>query len=134
MQLYLFFFKLLMIPEIAITLNQISACIAYKSVSCKRHVILFWRNNFLLWVSFVFILYLIWTSLPRGFAEERRFLKIRPLQKTFQPQQINKMLHGKNLGFFHLGSPKTAFLMRNLTIDPCHLGIFPNKRITTFNF
>ena len=130
MQLYLFFFKLLMIPEIAITLNQISACIAYKSAACKRHVIVFWRNNFLLWVCFVFILNFIWTSLPRGFAGERRFLEIRPLQETFQPQQTNKMLHGNN----PKSSPKTAFLMRNLPIDPCNLGIFSNKRITPYNF
>ena len=33
--------KLLMIPEIVIILNQISACIAYKSVAYKRHVMLF---------------------------------------------------------------------------------------------
>ena len=34
-------FKLLMIPEIVIMLNQISACVAYKSVAYKRHVMLF---------------------------------------------------------------------------------------------
>ena len=46
MQWYLIFFKLLMIPEIvyylflAIILNQISACISYKSVAYKRHAML----------------------------------------------------------------------------------------------
>ena len=50
MRLYLFFFKLLMIPETVIILNPISTCIAYKSVPYKRLVMLFWRNNFLLWV------------------------------------------------------------------------------------
>ena len=39
---------------------------------------------------------------------------------------------GKNLGFFHLGTPKTAFLMRNLHIDPCNLGIFPSKQGHSF--
>ena len=29
---------------------------------------------------------------------------------------------------FHLGIPKTAFLMRNLPTDPRKLGIFPNKQ------
>ena len=48
MQFYLFFFKLIMIPEKVIILNQISACIAYTSVTYKRNVMLFWRNNFLL--------------------------------------------------------------------------------------
>ena len=34
----LVFLKLLMIPEIVITLNQISASIAYKSVTYKRQI------------------------------------------------------------------------------------------------
>ena len=60
----------IMIPEIVIIFNQISACIAYKSVAYKRHVMLFWRNNFLLWVFCVFILYFIWTIFPDKYIEK----------------------------------------------------------------
>ena len=35
---------------------------------------------------------------------------------------------GKNLGVFHQGTPKTAFLMRNLPMDTGNLGIYPNKQ------
>ena len=38
----LFFFWLFLIPEIVITSNQILACVAYKSVAYKRHVMLFY--------------------------------------------------------------------------------------------
>ena len=34
---------------------------------------------------------------------------------------------GKNLGFLDLGTPKTAFLMRNLPIDSRNLGIFAQQ-------
>ena len=37
----LVFRKFLMMPEIVITLNQISTCIAYKSYAYRRHEILF---------------------------------------------------------------------------------------------
>ena len=57
MQFYLLFFKLLLIPEKVIIFNQTSACISYKSVTYQRHVMLFWRNNFLLWVFCVFMVY-----------------------------------------------------------------------------
>ena len=40
----------------------------------------------------------------------------------------------KIVGLFHLGTPKTAFLMKNLTIDPCIQGIFPNKWGYSFQF
>ena len=35
------FLKLLIIPETGIILNQMSACITFKSVAYKRHVTLF---------------------------------------------------------------------------------------------
>ena len=38
------------------------------------------------------------------------------------------------IGFFHLGTPETAFLVRNLPIDPCNLGIFHNKPGYPFQF
>ena len=41
---------------------------------------------------------------------------------------------GENLRLFHLGTPKTAFLMRNLPIDTRNLGIFPNKQGHSFQF
>ena len=41
---------------------------------------------------------------------------------------------GKNLGVFHLGTPKTAFLMRNLPMDTHNLGIYPNKQTHSFRF
>ena len=40
----------------------------------------------------------------------------------------------KNLGFFHLGTLKTAFLMINLPIDPRNVGIFPTNTVAPFNF
>ena len=45
-----------------------------------------------------------------------------------------KALWGKIWWFFHIGNPKTAFLMKNLPIDPCNLGIFPNKQGHSFQF
>ena len=62
------------------------------------------------------------------FSGQSRLLKIMPLRETFQLQQTNKNLMGKNLGFFHLGTTKTAFFIRNLPIDARNLGIFPNKQ------
>ena len=41
---------------------------------------------------------------------------------------------GKNRGFFHLGTLETAFLVRNLPIDPCNLDIFHNKHSHSFQF
>ena len=41
---------------------------------------------------------------------------------------------GKNLGVFHQGTPKTAFLMRNLTMDTGSLGIYPNKEDHSIQF
>ena len=42
---------------------------------------------------------------------------------------------GEKLGvFFHLASPKTALLMRNLPLDPCKLGILPNTWGHYFQF
>ena len=64
------FVKLLIIPEIAIILNQISSRIAYKSIAYKRHVMLFWRNKFLLWVFCVFVLYFIWTIFPNKYFQK----------------------------------------------------------------
>ena len=49
MQLYFFFCQRLLIHEIVVISNQISACSACKSVAYKINVMLFWRNNFLLW-------------------------------------------------------------------------------------
>ena len=45
-----------------------------------------------------------------------------------------KGLMGKNLGFFHLGTPKTAFLVRDIPIDPCNLGIFHDRQGHSFQF
>ena len=53
MQLYWFFLCSLWYLRLLLFFNQNSDCIAYKSVAYKRHVMLFWRNNFLLWVFFV---------------------------------------------------------------------------------
>ena len=41
---------------------------------------------------------------------------------------------GKNLGVFHLGTPKTAFLMRNLPMDTVIWAFTPTNRVTHFNF
>ena len=71
-QLYLFFFKLLMMPEMVIILNQISARITYKIVTYTRHKMLFWRNNFLLWVFCVFILYFIRIIFPNKYCQKWR--------------------------------------------------------------
>ena len=35
---------------------------------------------------------------------------------------------GKNLGLFNQGTPKTAFLIRNLRMDTGDLGIYLNKQ------
>ena len=37
-------------------------------------------------------------------------------------------------GFFHLPSPKTPLLIRNLPLDPCKLGILPNTWGHYFQF
>ena len=54
MQLYLFYFKLFMIPEMVIIVNQISACLAYRSVT----------------TFCVFILYFIWTIIPNKYCQK----------------------------------------------------------------
>ena len=71
---------------------------------------------------------------PRSFSGQRRFLELWPLWETFQLQQTNKRPYGKKLGFFHLGTPKPAFLMRNLPIDLRSLDIFNNKQGHSFQF
>ena len=70
MQLYLFFFNLLMIHETIIILNQISPYIAYTSAAYKRYPMLFWRNNFLFWAFCVFIPYFIWTIFPNKYFQK----------------------------------------------------------------
>ena len=66
---------------------------------------------------------------------QSRLLEIRPLRETFQLQQINKRPYGiKNLGVFHLCTPKTSFLMRNLLMVTRNLGIYPNKQGHAFQF
>ena len=67
----------------------------------------------------------LYKHVPRSFSGQRRFLEIRPLWEMFQLLQTKKRPHGKNLWFFHLGTPKTAFLMKNLHIDPNNLDVFP---------
>ena len=66
----LVFLKLLMLPENVVSLNQISACIAYQTVAYKRHVMLSWRNNFPVRVFCVFILYFIWTIFPDRYFQK----------------------------------------------------------------
>ena len=66
------------------------------------------------------------------FSGQSRFLEIRLLWETFQLQQITK--REKNLGIFHLGTPKTAFLMRNSPTDTLILGIYPNNQGHSFQF
>ena len=68
----------------AIILNQISACISYKSSTYKRHVMRFWRNNFCLSCMY--------------------FLKIFP-NKCFQINISEVEGLGKNMksGFDHTG-------------------------------
>ena len=68
--------------------------------------------------------------MPWSFLGQMGFLEIRPLQETYQLQQTNK----KFGVFFHLDTPKTAFLMRNLPIDPRNLGISRNKQDYSFQF
>ena len=58
----------------------------------------------------------------------------KPLRETYQLQQTNKRSHVERHRFFHLATPKTAFLMRNLPIDPRNLGIFPNKQDHSLQF
>ena len=71
----------------------------------------------------------------QDFSAQSRLLGITPLRETFQRQQTNKRPHGEKLrGFFHLASPKTALLMRNLPLDPCKLGILPNTWGHYFQF
>ena len=55
-------------------------------------------------------------------------------RETFQLQKINKRSYGKNLGFFHVEHSKTAFLMRNLSIDTRNLSIFSDKQGHSFQF
>ena len=64
----------------------------------------------------------LYKHVSRSFSGQRRFLEIRPLWEILQTK---KRPHGKNLWFFHLGTPKTAFLMKNLHIDPHNLDVFP---------
>ena len=54
--------------------------------------------------------------------------------KHFSYKKYTKGLMGENLRFFHLGTLKAAFLMRNLPIDTCYLGIFINKQGHSFQF
>ena len=39
---------------------------------------------------------------------------------------------GKKLGVFHLGTPKSTFLMRKISMDTRNLGIYPNKQGRSF--
>ena len=55
-------------------------------------------------------------------------------KKHFSYSKQTKGLMGKNLGFFHWGTPKTASLMRNLPMNTHNLGIYPNKRGHSFQF
>ena len=61
----------------------------------------------------------LYKHVTRSFSGQRRFLEIRPLWEIFQLLQTKKRPHGKNLWFFHLGTPK------NLHIDPHNLDVFP---------
>ena len=40
----------------------------------------------------------------------------------------------EKFGLFHLGTPATAFLVRNLPIDPCNLRIFHNEQGRSVQF
>ena len=69
------------------------------------------------------------------FLRQGKLLEIRSLQETFQLQQINKRPYGEKFGaFYRLGTPRTAFLLTNLPINACILGIFPNKKGPSFQF
>ena len=69
------------------------------------------------------------------FSGQSSFLEIKPLRETFQLQQKKqKTSWGKIWIFFHLGTPKTAFLMKNLLIDPRNMDIFPYKQGHSFQF
>ena len=61
----------------------------------------------------------------------RNYATPRNISATTNKQ---KALRGKIWWFFHISNPKTAFLMKNLPIDPCNLGIFPNKQCHSFQF
>ena len=41
---------------------------------------------------------------------------------------------GKILGVFHLGTPKTVFLMRHLPMDTRNLAIYANRQGHLFQF
>ena len=45
-----------------------------------------------------------------------------------------KALWGNIWAIFHLATPKTAFLVRNLPIDPRNLGILHNKQGHSIQF
>ena len=70
----------------------------------------------------------------RSFSRQGRFLEIWPLREMFQLQQTNKRLHGEKLVFLQLATPKAAFLMKTVPIDPHNLGIFPNKQSHSLQF
>ena len=68
------------------------------------------------------------------FSRQSRLREIRLFRETFQLQQTNKRPHGKKIWVFFIGSPKTAFLMKNLPMDTRNLGIYPNKQGHSFQF
>ena len=84
----LVFLKLLMIPEIAITLNEISACIAYKSVTYKRHVM----------ISCKFFVCLFCISFGQYFQINRGFGKNikRELDHIGNGEGVSKLLRTMN--------------------------------------
>ena len=45
----------------------------------------------------------------------------------------NKKPHREEFGVFHLGTPKTVFLLRNLPLDPLNLDNFPTNKVSPFN-
>ena len=61
----------------------------------------------------------------------RNKVTLRDISATTYKQ---KALWGKIWVFFHLGTPETAFLVRNIPIDSCNLGIFDNKQGHSFKF
>ena len=55
------------------------------------------------------------------FSRQSTLLEIRLLRETFQLQKKDKKPYGEKMGVSDLGTPKTAFLMRNLPIDTRNL-------------
>ena len=93
-------FKLLIIPKIIIP-NQISACIAYKSVPYKRHVMYFEEITSSCEFFCVLILYFIWKIFSNKYCQKWRVWKTYkkgtwPYRGLSIEEEGSKLLHTIN--------------------------------------